>query len=418
MGAFTIYNCGTSYDERNNELIADLYKATSGERAKNKLICAGPGSKLASRPGYDPKLDPDKYPSPSNLEDLVYQGAGIALGMVSALDQVNYNVRRVLKILGDLNPKPGLVNMAGWSRGACTCHAIANAMKRDPNSWINSVPVNIFAFDPVPGTGHEKNKDWNTVPWNVANYEVIFMENEHRVYMDASNLIIESSGTKRRLLHMPGKHWFAVERDKEVKKGKFESVFHVAADLAVEFLEHWGTKFDDRTMLRTDPELLEDYASMIKLTQKFFENGGDKPYRLTGNHQATFKVQNHLLSSSPYFVNVHHKEVFRRVAPNVFKYFFVHQIFDETHPYTGYVNEAVNELQDEPWVIDRIMTELATLMSTAPETYETLSEFARFVEKPRAKVLQMPKVVQMQSVPKPGKPVNSIASFFRKLKVA
>ena len=44
---------------------------------------------------------------------------------------------------------PTQVNLVGWSRGGISCHMLANAMLND--SALKTVPVNIFAVDPVPG---------------------------------------------------------------------------------------------------------------------------------------------------------------------------------------------------------------------------------------------------------------------------
>jgi hypothetical protein len=47
---------------------------------------------------------------------------------------------------------PSQVNLVGWSRGGVSCHMLANAMAGDPA--LRNIPVNIFAVDPVPGTGN------------------------------------------------------------------------------------------------------------------------------------------------------------------------------------------------------------------------------------------------------------------------
>jgi len=118
---FTIYNCGTCFDEQNKgELIAKLYAGTKGVRGFNKLICAGPGSTLITRPGYDPAKDPDKYKFASSPWGGAYQGSAETSGALSGRKQIQFNVKRVLETLKDPQlPKVDTVNMAGWSRGAC-----------------------------------------------------------------------------------------------------------------------------------------------------------------------------------------------------------------------------------------------------------------------------------------------------------
>ena len=65
---------------------------------------------------------------------------------------------------------PSAVNMAGWSRGAVTCHMLAHALAKHP--FLKNIPVNIFAFDPVPGPGNFKLEQVS-LPTNVRNLSLI-----------------------------------------------------------------------------------------------------------------------------------------------------------------------------------------------------------------------------------------------------
>lgn len=110
MGTFTIYNCGTGYDETNRDLITKLFEKTQGARGTDKLICAGPGSKLMTRPDYDPTLHPSRYSFQTSVFTPVknaYQGMGKLTGATDAVKQVEFNVAAVLKILKGLRIKPG-----------------------------------------------------------------------------------------------------------------------------------------------------------------------------------------------------------------------------------------------------------------------------------------------------------------------
>ena len=408
MPVFTIYNCGTNFDEsdgdKKGELIARMYKQTIGIRAEDKLICAGPGSTLMNRWGYDPAKEPADYKfSRLRVDKGIYQLFGEVKGDVGAKDQVKFNVNRVLEILKGLDPKPGTVNMAGWSRGACTCHAMANAMDGDGD--LSGVVVNIFAFDPVPGPERFGLKDWRIVPKNVANYHAIFMENENRSLMNAAHLLFASRNTQRDLLHMPGSHSNAVQ-----KETGFEEVAMVGGHLAAQSLRAWGTKFVLPTsFLRSDGELLEYYARMIMKTKKFFEKGGDQIYRWTGSNQAWFKMPNHLLSKSPYFVNFHHKRVFKKVAPKVYKYFFEFQVFDETKSFDVYRETAVERFAPDVTTGLELAQELDYLESALPKTYETLHHFAKYVAKPRAKALKIEKKQKKEY----GEYKTSLAAVFK-----
>ena len=282
-------------------------------------------------------------------------------------------------------------------------HAIANAMSRDIR--LSGILVNIFAFDPVPGTGNLGLQDWTTIPENVSHYSAIFMENENRSVMYAAQLTFQAPHfTEKQLLHMPGGHWYAVKAETG-----FEEVSRVGAHLAADSLGKWGTQFVPPSLLRSDTQLLEDYALMIEQTKDFFAKGGDDIYRWTGNNHAYFKMPNHLLSSAPYFVNAHHKQVLKRVAPKVYKYFFEHQIFDESKSFAVYKGEALRELSADPGTRRELTNELDGLRNKAPKTYETLIHFSKYVQKPRAKVLQMEKKKQK----KYDRYENSFASLYQ-----
>jgi hypothetical protein len=383
MGVFTIYNCGTGYDEHSADVVASLYHLTEGERGVTKLITAGPGSELMNKQGYDPTQDPSKYElKKRSLVGQVNEELFKRVGQISGVPQVEENVSRVVKFLKGLQEKPYVVNMAGWSRGACTCHAMANAMKRDKDSWLHSVPVNIFAFDPVPGTGNLHIKDWTTVPDNVANYMAIFMEDEHRKIMYAAELTFASKITQRTLTNLPGKHWYAVEADAKVIKAGVEEVVDVGGHLCRSFLETWGTDFGWMADWKlADVELLEDYSLMIKHTPNFYENSNKDIYRFTGNHQAWFKVSNHYLSDQPYWVNANHQQVFQRVAPKVYRYCF----FTKDNKPVKFREERRSEWWKMGEIkaaqcheLDAFQAELNGLKGRAPHTYDTLNDYGSY----------------------------------------
>lgn len=273
-----------------------------------------------------------------------------------------------------------MINMAGWSRGACTCHAMANAMNRSKNGYLRGVPVNIFAFDPVPGTGNLSLQDWTTIPANVANYTCIFMENEYRKIMHSAYLTFKSNNTRRKLLSLPGQHCFGVE---EVKG--FEEVTKIGLHLAEESLAEWGTDFTASKKLH-DVGVLENYAAMILKTPNFFTKekkpvGGNTEgwTRFGGNHGAWVTVDNHLLSSSPYFINSHHKRIFRRVFPIVYKYYFEMGIFPESRSSAVYLERSMEKLVYDRDIRHRLEDQLLGMMRMAPKTHESLRDFAESV---------------------------------------
>jgi hypothetical protein len=218
--------------------------------------------------------------------------------------------------------------------------------------------------------------EWRIVPENVESYEAIFMENENRGIMGAAQLEFASSNTEKRLLHMPGGHWYAV-----VKETGYEEVARVGAYLAADFLTRRGTEIDTQglDMSKDDRALLEDYSLMIQHTDAFFQKGGDDSCRCCGSHEAWFKVENHLLSKSPYFVNSHHKQVFKAVAGKLYDYLFMQ------NPLTS---GASDFKKYSDGIVDKIFgsmpkdayRQLMWIQAAAPKTWETLEDFAFFTQ--------------------------------------
>ncbi|UVM56811.1 hypothetical protein LOY37_04295 [Pseudomonas sp. B21-012] len=97
---------------------------------------------------------------------------------------------------------PTQVNLVGWSRGAVSCHMLANAMLGD--SELKKLPVNIFAIDPVPGMG---NFDRHRVQLgeNVKQY-VGFFSRDERSKGFACVIPKTHAGTRCHVYPMPGRH--------------------------------------------------------------------------------------------------------------------------------------------------------------------------------------------------------------------
>ncbi|PNG45129.1 hypothetical protein A1354_04620 [Pseudomonas asplenii] len=97
---------------------------------------------------------------------------------------------------------PTRVNLVGWSRGGISCHMLANAMLKD--SQLKSIPVNIFALDPVPGIG---NFQENRVKLgaNVKEY-VAFYARDERSKGFSCVIPQTATGTKTSVYPMAGRH--------------------------------------------------------------------------------------------------------------------------------------------------------------------------------------------------------------------
>ncbi|TVR48915.1 MAG: hypothetical protein EA425_13450 [Puniceicoccaceae bacterium] len=304
---FTVYNCGTGFNrDRTDEVIANLASRTQGSENRDWMINDGVGSKpgkgptLARTPGlHDPKSGfKIKAPKFAVLKGTT-KGYGWEHNVEHAVE--------VIKALSASTPPPATINMAGWSRGAITCHMLAHALARDPKTQHQF--VNIFAFDPVPGPGNFK-LDQISLPENVRNYTALIMEDEARKIMRPVILTpgdTSGSGGKYKLIPLPGAHNTAVFRIQT-------EVGTIGAALAHRFLTKHGTRLV-APMLLTDVQFCELYAKVRIDAEKFRAMKGSAAQRkLLGNEKRN--IHNDFRDTA-YFINDHHAARFRKAFPGM-----------------------------------------------------------------------------------------------------
>lgn len=228
---FTIFCHGTDFhrDKNPNELINQLSMAMdrkearivqTGERTKENpypfalesenptyLICEGPGSEEVSAedsksgvhhayPGkFNPIFGTEKGRGQSQNPGLTLKGprqywflgekeadefqlsfmgntpevwklTGLALGN-GWDDNVYKAVWMLTHLKFEMSQPIDTINIIGWSRGAVTCLKIANKLFEVFEDTLN---VNIFAIDPVPGGYTNRTLDILAIPPNVRNY--------------------------------------------------------------------------------------------------------------------------------------------------------------------------------------------------------------------------------------------------------
>jgi hypothetical protein len=214
---FTIFFHGTNYDRNTNpeELISQLSTTITGTEAEiiqtaepseenplpyklntsnpTYLICEGPGSDDAPgvrnpllntakdqtateiNPGLTPKDDGFQNDFIGNThKNWRITGTIIGSGW-------NDNVYKAVWLLTHLKwetKQPiDTINLIGWSRGAVSCLKTAFKLFEVFEDTIN---VNIFAVDPVPGGANETTDDIHFIPPNVRQYVGILALDEDR----------------------------------------------------------------------------------------------------------------------------------------------------------------------------------------------------------------------------------------------
>jgi hypothetical protein len=234
------------------------------------------------------------------------------------VDENIVNVLSTLKFLERAGTLPTKVNMMGWSRGAVTCIRIAHFMNLDPR--LQQIPVNIFAVDPVAGEGHDVERDAHTINANVKNYIATLAVHENRngfTPMDMNQLQV-SGETCFAILPLPGIH---------SDTAKFESASgRLTFHMCYKFLKANGTDVSDKlksifsmaagNQLAEYDKLLEGKKkSRIKESQSGFV-----ARFITGRTRR--QVHGGYSPDTHFFLNAHHKAIFRETYPTVYRKFF------------------------------------------------------------------------------------------------
>lgn len=173
---------------------------------------------------------------------------------------------------------PTVVNLVGWSRGGVTCHMLANAMAQDPQ--LKGIPVNIFAVDPVPGTG-QFQKHRISIPANVDNYVAVYARDE-RSKGFACIIPTFSQAKKPIVLPMPGRHATLVGNAAVDGNDGNDELFapgKIVRDMAENCLTSWGTPLKD-TLNLSQANICELYVEMVNDTKKY-ENLRSHTYTLS-----------------------------------------------------------------------------------------------------------------------------------------
>jgi hypothetical protein len=347
---FTVYNCGTNFNrERTDEVIANLAARTEGAENRDWMITDGVGSTPSSNPlGKMPILAQPRQTS-RGWKDADAPWTARLKGITEGYgweENVDHAVEVIQAIAMGSNPDwtrgittPAAINMAGWSRGAITCHMLAHALAVHP--YLKTIPVNIFAFDPVPGPGNFKAEQVS-LPSNVNHCSAVVMEDECRQVMKPVTFDLgadEKSGKRFKTIPMPGAHNTAVLWARS-------EVGTIGAALAHQFLTRHGTRLRNPLIL-TDVQYCELYAKVRMDLLKYRKMKGSALQRRLLGTQAR-NVANNFRDTS-YFINAHHARKFQKAFPALWR--------------------MLNTGSDGPEEVDRTA---ALLRGRAPTTYQSL----------------------------------------------
>jgi len=138
---------------------------------------------------------------------------------------------------------PTQINVVGWSRGAVSCHMLANALLENPR--LASIPVRILAIDPVPGALNFQAQRV-TLGDNVQEYVGVYARDERSLGFNAV-VPKTSSATRCTIFPVPGRHGTLVGNaaaDGKSGEPRFKEPGTLVRHLAEGCLSQWGVQLD------------------------------------------------------------------------------------------------------------------------------------------------------------------------------
>lgn len=294
-----------------------------------------------------------------NLKRVVYSTVGIGVKQNVA------NAITTLQWLEENGQCPNAINMIGWSRGAVTCIRIAYELSK-LNGPLSTVPVNIFAVDPVAGGRSHHEDDAHTLTSNVKNYVATLALDEKRAGftpVDHRILKVESASTNSIVLPLPGIHSDTAKYSNPAGR----LTFH----LCHRFLDSVGTRMPSSLSMfnMSDKGVLEQYNLLRKPLKSLHKSDRVKPrnnytdvlkggWNISGGRK---KIElSDLTTDSDFFINPHHRAIFKNNFPVV---------------YDAYFGAGRSILRTDEWNrnwLPRIMRD-AQSMNLSPEEVEILS---------------------------------------------
>lgn len=344
MAVFTFYNHGTGGTSLKPASKLEIVNLFGNEHAA--LDPTGKHARWMITEGVGSDGDPSRYhlqydPATNSLTETRMSPSKLAIkglrqifeSATGAGVQANVsNAIAVMKHLRAKNQTPDAINMIGWSRGAVTCIRIAYELYH--TEGLSTIPVNIFAVDPVAGGAADKEVQGSFLLPNVRNFIGVLAAGERRSAFapkTATKLgVSDPSVTNVAFVQFPGIH-------SDVAKWNSEPGF-VVFDMCARFLRAMGTPVPNHArFLMTPSRLIQCYFNMAlgekrtglkisKMTSKgvkFSEgkwkdrNTGPGDF-VKGAGYAARTLPSDPVSDGEVFVNVHHEGMFRDRFPGLY----------------------------------------------------------------------------------------------------
>lgn len=231
-------------------------------------------------------------------------GIGTSSTLVDCLNFVDAHIRAGVHITA--------INLAGWSRGGVQCVRLASSLAKHPST--TSIPVHIFAIDPVPGHRQEVNYSASgiaTLPANVKRYvEVIALHDKRNTSFRPLYETMDVTDNRERVLSLPFPGDHSTLSHHGNASGK------IVRHLLIKFLQGHGSKFE-QSALNTSTCILNNGAS-LKLWEEVWSksavagnetvahHNGWLPSEHTALNESTSMTSRSVYKDKGFFYNAHH----------------------------------------------------------------------------------------------------------------
>lgn len=279
---------------------------------------------------------------------------------------IDENIGIALEYIGKYLGAPLTINLIGFSRGAITCLAIANALQnRLTTHQRQSVCVNIIAIDPVAGLFLKYRPDVRLIPSIVKHYVAFLAMHERRILFkpqDASRMYVEDyHQTFVSFLPIPGVHSHGVY----ISDPNHSAIPLIVRHFIRTQLFLWGTRFEDDDWMEYShlnaTTILECFG-IIRQQQHYYEALGDAQTfkwfgkKLKKERRILKHLEEYVLDSN-FFFNQFHREIFKLVYPAIFNYCFEHhQISLSTYDKQDILDEFNRALTYSPYTYQSLIS--------------------------------------------------------------
>jgi hypothetical protein len=234
---------------------------------------------------------------------------------------------------------PKTVNLQGFSRGADTCVRLANEIY---SKYGDTIEVNLFLIDDVPGSFRRDDPYSYTIPPNVKAFNAVIMLNEHKPVFKPQHkgrwVFSCPEKTNVAIATLPGNHGEALAK---YNTRDSHASYYLTQDWLLKFnQENHSLNTDatiqyeytrDRKTHTFHKETLKEPKRRLTNKERFhycceamreFTNLDARPETKNYYKRTPYHNRHDYVSTPELFINQEHRELFKELYPKLFHWFF------------------------------------------------------------------------------------------------